>query len=208
MGDISAGAGRTKTGENSTSAIATHKTITFGSDTLPGDHGYTVDGEALDTDFLPGAIYTVLSYKKKNTVFKDIGESRFAMPWITIQFFVITMAEVLISITGLEFAYKQAPIRMKSLLQSAWLFTLALGNIINTFLMVFSTDANGRDKEFFVMGGALFVMAAVMAYMGSTYEITTEEELQEIDNCPDIDEAGYPVQTKTSESVPLKQLED
>lgn len=34
------------------------------------------------------------------------------------------------SITGLEFAYSQAPTSMKSVLQACWLLTTAFGNLI------------------------------------------------------------------------------
>ena len=34
------------------------------------------------------------------------------------------------SITGLEFAYSQAPVSMKALCQAAWLLTIAFGNFM------------------------------------------------------------------------------
>lgn len=40
------------------------------------------------------------------------------------------MAEIMFSITGLEFAYSQAPLSMKSVLQACWLLTTAFGNLI------------------------------------------------------------------------------
>ena len=46
----------------------------------------------------------------------------------------MTLAEVMVSITGLEFSYSQAPDSMKSLCQSAWLLTTALGNFLVLFL--------------------------------------------------------------------------
>ena len=52
------------------------------------------------------------------------------MAWLIPQYVVITMAEVMFSVTGLEFAFTQAPESMKSLLQAAWLLTVAFGNLI------------------------------------------------------------------------------
>jgi dipeptide/tripeptide permease len=46
------------------------------------------------------------------------------------QIVVITAAEILLSITGLEFAYSQAPSSMKSVCQAAWLLTVAVGNLM------------------------------------------------------------------------------
>ena len=39
------------------------------------------------------------------------------------------------SATGLEFAYTQAPPSMKSVVQSFWLLTTCLGNIIDIFFV-------------------------------------------------------------------------
>lgn len=42
----------------------------------------------------------------------------------------MTIAEILVSITGLVFAYSQAPKRYKSVIMSAWLLTTAFGDLI------------------------------------------------------------------------------
>lgn len=50
--------------------------------------------------------------------------------WQFPQYFIITCAEVMVSCTGLEFAYSQAPATMKSVCQATWLLTVAAGNLI------------------------------------------------------------------------------
>jgi dipeptide/tripeptide permease len=50
--------------------------------------------------------------------------------WQVPQYVVLTAGEVFFSITGLEFAYSQAPKSMKSMCQSAWQLTVAIGNLI------------------------------------------------------------------------------
>lgn len=50
--------------------------------------------------------------------------------WLIPQYVVITLGEVMFSITGLEFSFTQAPASMKSVLQSMWLLTVAFGNLI------------------------------------------------------------------------------
>lgn len=47
--------------------------------------------------------------------------------WQVPQYVVMTAGEIMFSITGLEFAYSQAPDSMKSVVQSAWLLTVATG---------------------------------------------------------------------------------
>ena len=56
-----------------------------------------------------------------------------ATPSILWQFFayvILTAAEVMVSITGLEFSYTQAPNSMKSFVMGLWLLSVALGNFI------------------------------------------------------------------------------
>jgi proton-dependent oligopeptide transporter, POT family len=50
--------------------------------------------------------------------------------WQLVPYILITLAEVFVSITGLEFAYTQAPRRMKSTIMGFWLLTVSLGNVL------------------------------------------------------------------------------
>ena len=50
--------------------------------------------------------------------------------WQILAFALLTAAEVLVSITALEFAYTQAPKRMKSLVMSLYMFSVAAGNFL------------------------------------------------------------------------------
>lgn len=50
------------------------------------------------------------------------------------QIFIVTMAEILVSVTGLEFAYTQAPQSMKSLIASFWLVSTAIGDLLTGVL--------------------------------------------------------------------------
>jgi POT family proton-dependent oligopeptide transporter len=67
----------------------------------------------------------------------DAGPGQVSMLWQAVPYFIITVAEVLVSITGLEFAYSQAPKRMKSTIMSFWLLTIAFGNILVSLLAEF-----------------------------------------------------------------------
>lgn len=50
--------------------------------------------------------------------------------WQMLAYIVLTAGEVMVSITGLEYAYSQAPPSMKSTLMSFWLLTIATGNFL------------------------------------------------------------------------------
>ena len=50
--------------------------------------------------------------------------------WQILAYAVLSASEVLVSITGLEFSYKQAPIRMKSFITALFLLAVSLGNML------------------------------------------------------------------------------
>lgn len=53
-----------------------------------------------------------------------------SIAWQLFAYAVITFAEVMVSITGLEFAYTQAPKKMKSVIMALFLFSVSLGNVV------------------------------------------------------------------------------
>jgi POT family proton-dependent oligopeptide transporter len=57
--------------------------------------------------------------------------------WQSVPYVIITVSEVLVSITGLEFAYSQAPKRMKSTIMGFWYLTVAFGNMLVSLLAEF-----------------------------------------------------------------------
>ncbi len=50
--------------------------------------------------------------------------------WQILAYVVLTASEVLVSITALEFSYKQAPIRMKSFIMALFLLSTSVGNLM------------------------------------------------------------------------------
>ncbi|MGO8674656.1 MAG: MFS transporter [Limisphaerales bacterium] len=50
--------------------------------------------------------------------------------WQTLPYFMLTTGEVLLSTTGLEFAFTQAAAELKSTIMSFWLLTVAFGNLM------------------------------------------------------------------------------
>lgn len=58
----------------------------------------------------------------------DAGEHP-SVWWQIFAYIVLSAAEVLVSITGLEYAYTQAPKSMKSTMSAIWLLTVAAGNL-------------------------------------------------------------------------------
>ncbi len=93
--------------------------------------------------------------------------------WQIIPYCIMTVAEVLVSITGLEFAYTQAPRAMKSTIMSFWLLCVTLGNLLVAFLAPLQKTI--ALSQFFWLFAALMAGAAVIFlvlarfYKGKTY---------------------------------------
>ena len=58
------------------------------------------------------------------------GGQRPNIAWQILAYALLTASEVLVSITALEFAYTQAPRKMKSVVMSLYLFSVAVGNFL------------------------------------------------------------------------------
>lgn len=54
--------------------------------------------------------------------------------WQILAFIVLSAGEVLVSITGLEYAYTQSPKSMKGTMSAIWLLTVAAGNLFDVYI--------------------------------------------------------------------------
>jgi dipeptide/tripeptide permease len=68
-----------------------------------------------------------------------------SIAWQLLAYVVITAAEVLVSITCLEFSYTQAPPAMKSFVMSLYLLSVAAGNALTALVNRFTMDAHGNS---------------------------------------------------------------
>ena len=65
------------------------------------------------------------------------------------QYFMLTLAEVFISVTALEFAYTQAPSSMRTLTTAFWYATVAVGNVIVT--LIAKCRVSRSDKQLYMV---------------------------------------------------------
>ena len=93
------------------------------------------------------------------TAIDDQGPGKVSILWQTVPYVILTFAEVLVSITGLEFAYSQAPRRMKSTIMGFWMLTIALGNIL---VSVLAESAKLPLTQFFWIFSGLMLAAGLI----------------------------------------------
>lgn len=95
--------------------------------------------------------------------------------WQVFAYVILTVAELLISITGLEFSYTQAPNTMKSFIMGLWLLAVALGNFLDTQINYFVTslkDAAGNITAayFWFYVGLMAVTSVIFLLVARRYK--------------------------------------
>ncbi|MCA1827212.1 MAG: MFS transporter [Myxococcales bacterium] len=81
--------------------------------------------------------------------------------WQVIQYVLISIAETLVSVTALEFAYTQAPKSMKGAIMSLWFVTLGTGSFVTS--LVRSNVSFASDTNYFLFW-AVFQLAGAIAF--------------------------------------------
>jgi POT family proton-dependent oligopeptide transporter len=104
----------------------------------------------------------------------DAGESP-SILWQVIAYIILTAAEVFVSITALEFAYTQAPKKMKSWIMTFYLVSIALGNffafIVNHLIQNPDGSSRLEGPTYFLFFSAVMTVAAIVfVFVARTYK--------------------------------------
>ncbi|XP_014289068.1 peptide transporter family 1 [Halyomorpha halys] len=129
---------------------------------LIGRYIITVNGRFVtDINLKQGGIYVLMlegdSQNLTSKLLTVVKPNTISMLWQIPQYVVITSAEIMFSITGLEFSYSESPQSMKSVISSLWLLTDSFGNIIVLIIAGFKM-ANAAHEMFFYSGLMSLVM--------------------------------------------------
>lgn len=98
------------------------------------------------------------------------GGKQVSILWQIPQYILVTAGEILFSITGLEFAYSQAPNSMKSVVQSFWLLTVAAGNLVTVVIVAMIGGKLTKANEFFFFSGGCAFAMLLMMWLGSGFK--------------------------------------
>ena len=108
--------------------------------------------------------------------------AQLSVAWQVVPYIVLTIAEVLVSTTGLEFAFREAATEMKSTIMSFWLLTVAFGNLIVTTITKIFTGAAGSEahaasvstSRFLLYAGMTFIVAILFSIVATSYRYRDE----------------------------------
>jgi POT family proton-dependent oligopeptide transporter len=116
-----------------------------------------------------GMFITVLSFGAAAIVQTtlDAGGAPPNVLWQIPQYVLLTTGEVLVSVTGLEFSYTQAPRAMRSTIMSLWFLAVALGNLL-TPVVVQVVPLEGA-AYFWFFSGLMLVAALAFRFVARRY---------------------------------------
>ncbi len=89
------------------------------------------------------------------------GGAALSILWQLLPYVLLTLGEVLVSTTGLEFAYSQAPLRAKSALMSLWSLAVTVGNL---WVLLVNSQVKSPALTGWVEARGLGVTAAQMFF--------------------------------------------
>ncbi len=96
--------------------------------------------------------------------------------WMVLGYALLTSAEILVSITCLDFSYTQAPKRMKSFIMAVFLLSISLGNAFTAIVNAVIENEDGTSKlagaqYFWFFAGVMFVTALLFIPVAKRYPV-------------------------------------
>ena len=98
--------------------------------------------------------------------------------WQLLAFVVITAAEVMVSITCLEFSYTQAPLKFKSFIMALFLLSVSLGNGFTSLVNIFIQRDDGTvllvgPTYYWFFAGIMFLISLLFIFVARAYREET-----------------------------------
>jgi len=102
--------------------------------------------------------------------------------WQLLAYLILTAAEIMVSITCMEFSYTQAPRNMKSLVMALYMASVALGNLFTSLVNFFIENPDGTSRltganYFWFFSGLMLV--TTLGFMWHTRNFQEQSYLQE-----------------------------
>jgi proton-dependent oligopeptide transporter, POT family len=122
-----------------------------------------------------GLFLTVIAFTLTSIIQMLIDQGEMpSIIWQFIAYIILTSAEVMVSITCLEFSYKQAPKSMKSFVMAYYFLSIAVGNLFTSAVNFFIHNTDGTSKlagasYFWFFTGLMFVTTALFLLASSYF---------------------------------------
>ena len=139
-----------------------------------------------------GIVFSALSWIVIGTiqVSMDAGTPT-SMAWQILPYALLTFGEVLVSATGLEFAYSQAPRSMKGVIMAFWFLATTVGSlwvlIVNASVKndaviahIATSGVSVMAFQMYFFAGFAFVAAAIFGWYATRYKMVDNYRVDEV----------------------------
>ncbi|KAF9764182.1 Solute carrier family 15 member 1 [Nosema granulosis] len=118
--------------------------------------------------FLASVSFIISAYIEHMIYIASLKGEQMSILWQLPQYLILTAGEIMLNMTGLEFAYSEAPESMKTLILACWLLTVTFGNF---FVILYSTvdilkfvDTQESEKYNFLIYASMGLVATYVMF--------------------------------------------
>jgi POT family proton-dependent oligopeptide transporter len=132
-----------------------------------------------------GLSFTVFAFAIASTIQMQLDRGSFPnIIWQLIAYLILTSAEVMVSITCLEFSYRQAPKTMKSFVMAFYLLSIATGNLFTSAVNFFIQNPDGTSK---LQGASYFWFFTILMLITTILFLWTSSHFRKYNYFPNND---------------------
>merc|ERR1712167_388801 len=145
------------------------------------------DQEIADLKIATSGLYSIMDFEANgdkiernwaNRMNEDVAALKHTFGWQFVLYCISTASEIMISVSGLEYTYAQAPKSMKAVVSSLWLLPVFLGNMYDIYMgTVIDFKRHAFKIHKFNVYFAVFA-TLVFIWIASNYISAEEEEKQ------------------------------
>merc|ERR1712167_51768 len=143
------------------------------------------EDEITDLNIHTSGLYSIVDFESNSTKNKrnwakrmneDVKALKHTFGWQFVLYCISTASEIMISVSGLEYTYAQAPKSMKAVVSSLWLLPVFLGNMYDIYMgTVIDFKRHAFKIHKFNVYFAIFATFVFM-WIASKYVSAEEEE--------------------------------
>ena len=128
-----------------------------------------------------GLFLTVIAFAIPSIIQMQLDEGFIpSILWQLLAYVLLTSAEVMVSITCLEFSYTQAPATMKSFVMAFYFLSVAIGNLFTSAVNFLIHNIDGSSKlagadYYWFFTGLMLITAALFLWVSQRYHETDND---------------------------------
>lgn len=119
--------------------------------------------------FIASASFVAIAFVQRRVDALALVDQKLNLLWQLLPYTIVTIAEVGVSAIGLEFAYTQAPPRMKSTVMGFLMLSISLGNLLVAVMAKIGPQK--LEHSFWLFAGLMAAAAVIFAVIVRFYKV-------------------------------------